>query len=241
MFDLFVDKQADRGEVGPDGTYKPGYGDLLNLAYALHSEREYYQPRSQSINLWKEEGRSALAGKSSYKLPAESREEWLLATMEKMDQSAQYHAAPPELSSAISDPWLRDRLLVAELHAEGIIEGEIHYDNFTKQDWTEEESRAENGQASIDAMKAAHAEALAIGDESLAKTVEDENPAYGSLEIDFPPSSHIPSFKDAPVTDPKVRNLPARMPSSQDMKELKEALPPGISPGQSGYSKRYKG
>ena len=51
----------------------------------------------------------------------------------------------------------------------------------------------------------------------------------------------MPNLNPPPVKDAKVGKGSMRPNSSSDMKELRDALPPGVSPGQSGYGSRYKG
>ena len=51
----------------------------------------------------------------------------------------------------------------------------------------------------------------------------------------------MPDMGDAPVKDAKVGKGSKKANPSSDMKELRDALPPGVSPGQSGYKSRYAG
>ena len=63
----------------------------------------------------------------------------------------------------------------------------------------------------------------------------DDSPTQ-ALSVGSMPDMSPPSVKDA-----KIGKGSMRPNSNADMKELRDALPPGVSPGQSGYKSRYSG
>ena len=54
-------------------------------------------------------------------------------------------------------------------------------------------------------------------------------------------SSHLPDFNDSPVKDPKPKTPAPPNPEFDAGREVSGSLPPGVSLGQSGYKKHYRG
>ena len=99
---------------------------------------------------------------------------------------------------------------------------------------TEEDNEAQSRMYSSD-QAFAYAEAV----NEVNMMMIGERDYFASLDRGMNKPSHLPSFGDAPVRDAKIKTPKAKAASSS-MQELKDSLPPGVSPGQSGYADRYR-
>ena len=77
--------------------------------------------------------------------------------------------------------------------------------------------------------------------EGLQKLLEHKQDTGKTGSDEVGGGSSMPDLNPPPVKDAKIGKGSMKPSSSSDMKELRDALPPGVSPGQSGYKSRYSG